>query len=275
MKLDSHQHFWKYNPAKDAWITEAMHVLKRDYMPTDLEPVLVQNDINGCIAVQAAQSEEETYFLLSLAEQHDFIKGVVGWVDLLSPELEEKLVHFSTFPKLKGFRHIVQAEAPGFMLNRKFIEGVNLLSNYNFTYDLLVYHYQLDEVLRFLPKVDSVKIVVDHIAKPSIGTKEITTWSSAMHTIASFKNTYCKISGMVTETNWQTWGKEDFFPYLDKVFEAFGTDRLLYGSDWPVCLLSASYEQQLAIVQEYITGFSSPVKDDIMGLNAKRFYSIK
>jgi L-fuconolactonase len=274
MIIDSHQHFWKYHPIKDAWITDEMKVLQHDFLPEDLYPLLKKNKIDGCVAVQADQSEDETLFLLELAAQNDFIKGVVGWVDLRRPDLEERLAHFSGFKKLKGFRHIVQSEPKGFLTDRSFIEGVNKLASYNFTYDLLIKHHQLEEALDFLAQVQDVKIVVDHLAKPSIKTGEKTHWELNMAAVASFQNVSCKISGMVTEADWMGWTRHTFTPYLDELFEMFGAKRLMYGSDWPVCLLAASYEQQLDIVQSYLEASSEIEKQMIMGENAAGFYNL-
>jgi L-fuconolactonase len=272
--IDSHQHFWKFDPVRDSWITEDMSAIRRDFGPEDLKPLLVKNHIAGCVAVQADQSEAETEFLLRHAENNDFVMGVVGWVDLRSPNLKERLEYFKEFRKLRGFRHVVQGEPQGFLLDQKFIDGVNQLRRFDFTYDLLIYHYQLEDALQFVSQVPDVKIVVDHIAKPSIRTKEKTHWELNMAALASHKNIYCKVSGMVTEADWKNWKTTDFFPYLDEVFEAFGTDRIMYGSDWPVCLVAASYDQQLDIIDSYLSKFSPHEKLLVMGENARRFYNL-
>jgi L-fuconolactonase len=273
--IDAHQHFWKFDPVRDAWITPDMSVIRRDFFPADLEPLLKQNHVEGCVAVQADQSEEETLFLLSLAEQSPMIKAVVGWVDLRRADLRERLQYFSSFKKLKGFRHIVQGEPAGFLKNASFIKGVNLLGEMGYTYDLLIYAHQFEEALGFLHDTRQTKIVIDHIAKPSIRTKEKTRWELDLAAASTFKNVYCKISGMVTEANWKDWSKEDFFPYLDEVFETFGEDRLMYGSDWPVCLLAANYQQQLEILDDYLSRNSSIEKKKIMRENAIQFYNIE
>ncbi|MBT1695828.1 amidohydrolase family protein [Fulvivirgaceae bacterium PWU4] len=274
MTIDSHQHFWKYNPVNHGWINDEMQNIRRDFLPDQLGPLLREHHIDGCVTVQVDQTEDETMFMLSLAERYDFIRGVVGWIDLRSPDLEERLQHFRQFPRLKGFRHIVQGEPKGFLADRKFIEGVNKLARYNFTYDLLIYHHQLEEALAFVRQVPDVKIVVDHIAKPSIRTGEKTHWELNMAALATFKNVYCKVSGMVTEARWKDWKQEDFNPYLDEVFETFGTSRVMYGSDWPVCLVAASYGEQLAIVQQYIAALSESEKKLVLGENAKTFYNL-
>jgi L-fuconolactonase len=274
MLLDSHQHFWQYDPVRDAWITDDMGVLRRDFLPEDLKPILDQNHVSGCVAVQADQSEAETHFLLTLADQHAFIRGVVGWVDLRDDGLEDRLAYFSSFKKLKGFRHIVQGEPTGFLRDPRFIRGVRMLARYNYTYDLLLYHHQLDEALHFVQQVPEVKIVVDHLAKPSIRTGEKTQWELNMAALSTFDHVSCKVSGMVTEADWQQWKPADFYPYLDELFESFGPSRLLYGSDWPVCLLAANYEQQLFIIQSYLANASAREKEQVLGENAVNFYNL-
>jgi L-fuconolactonase len=272
--IDSHQHFWKYDPSKHSWITDEMKVLQRDFLPHDLKPLLEKNHIDGCVVVQVDQTEDETLSLLALANQYPFIKGVVGWIDLANPNLESRLEYFSTLKKLKGFRHIVQGEKPGFLAQTAFIKGVQKLHQYHFTYDLLIYHHQLEEALPFIKQVPETNIVIDHMAKPSIITKEKRDWEINMTTLSAFSNIYCKISGMVTEAKWAGWKYEDFVPYLDAVCKAFGTKRLMYGSDWPVCLLAASYDQQFSIVQTYLKTFSESEKKQILGGNAERFYNL-
>jgi L-fuconolactonase len=276
MRIDAHQHFWKYKADRDLWITDEMSVIRRDFLPEDLQPILKQYNIDGCVAVQADQSEEETKFLLDLSAQHEFIKGVVGWIDLRSSGiiLESKLQGYKAFPKLKGFRHVVQGEPKGFLADKNFIEGVRKLAQYGFTYDLLVYHHQLEEALKFVYAVPGVKIVIDHIAKPSIRTKEKTRWELNMAAIATASNVHCKLSGMVTEAAWMQWTKEDFEPFLDEMLEIFGPKRLMYGSDWPVCLLSGSYAEQLDIVESYIQRLSHTEREQIMGTNALNFYNL-
>ncbi len=273
-RIDSHQHFWKYDAVRDSWITDDMKVIQRDFFPSDLSPVLSENKIDGCVSVQADQSEQETHFLLSHADQSSFIKGVVGWVDLCSQDLEQKLVSYSRFQKLKGFRHVVQGEPDGFLLQKDFVKGIKRLIDFNFTYDILVYSRQLEEVLEFLNKFPNQKFVIDHIAKPTIKTREINAWKKNMALISNFENVYCKLSGMVTEADWKNWKAEDLTPYLDHVLESFGPKRLMYGSDWPVCLVAASYPRQLAVVENFISHLSAHEKENIMGGNAIRFYNL-
>jgi L-fuconolactonase len=272
--IDCHQHFWKFDLTKHSWITEEMQVIRRDFMPGDLQPLLKKHHIDGCVAVQVDQTEDETLSLLSLANQYAFIKGVVGWIDLANPDLDSRLEYFSTLKKLKGFRHIVQGEKEGFLLNPAFIKGVNRLHAFKFTYDLLIYHHQLPEAIRFMKQVPDTKVVVDHIAKPSIKTKDISAWKENIKRLSGFPNVCCKVSGMVTEANWGSWNYEDLVPYLDVIFAAFNPSRLLYGSDWPVCLVAASYDEQFSVLQRYITKFSEAEKKAILGGNAERFYNL-
>ncbi|HET9485919.1 MAG TPA: amidohydrolase family protein [Chryseosolibacter sp.] len=272
--IDSHQHFWKYDPSRHSWITDDMKAIRRDFQPGDLRPLLKKNHIESCVSVQVDQTEDETLSLLALANQHDFIKGVVGWIDLRNANLESRLEYFSALKKLKGFRHIVQGEKSGFLSQPAFIEGVRKLSKYHFTYDLLVYHHQLGEALSFLKQVPETKIVIDHLAKPAIASMELEQWRRDMRAMAAFPNVYCKVSGMVTEAKWPGWKYDHFVPYLDLVTEAFGASRLMYGSDWPVCLVAASYDEQFSIVRKYFTDFPAQEKKQILGENAKRFYNL-
>ena len=251
-----------------------MKAIRRDFLPEDLQPLLKQHGIDGSVVVQVDQSEEETLSLLSTANQHEFIKGVVGWIDLRNRDVESRLAYFSSLKKLKGFRHIVQAESPGFLLQPSFINGVKTLGRYGFTYDLLVYHHQLGDALEFVSQAPEVKIVVDHLAKPSIATHDRKQWEIHMRAMAEFPNVHCKISGMVTEALWPGWKYKDFLPYLDGVINTFGTGRLMYGSDWPVCLVAATYGEQLSIVQKYLKAFSAAEKKQILGGNAERFYNL-
>jgi L-fuconolactonase len=275
MTIDSHQHFWKYNAPTHDWITDEMSVIQRDFLPSDLEPILKQNNIDGCVAVQADQSEAETDFLLELSKENSFVKGIVGWVDLLADDVYERLEHYAQFEKIKGFRHIVQGESDSeFMLRPKFKNGITELSANDFTYDILIYHFQLEQAINLVKLFPDQKFVIDHIAKPDIKSGEYTEWQINIKKLALHQNVYCKVSGMVTEGEWQGWKNSDFKIYLDTVVKAFGTDRLMYGSDWPVCLVAGQYEEQLNIVQAYFSSFSSLEKKKIMGGNAVKFYQL-
>jgi L-fuconolactonase len=273
-RIDSHQHFWKYNPARDSWITDDMQVIQKDFYPDDFATILAENNINGCVAVQADQSEEETNFLLDLANQHAFIKGVVGWIDLRSESVEERLLDFSQHANLKGVRHIVQAEPSGFMKQKEFLRGIKSLQKFNLTYDILIKEHQLEEACWFVNQFPDQKFVIDHIAKPNIGKNDKIQWIKYIGSIATFPNVFCKLSGMVTEADWKNWKYADFTPYLDTVFSSFGINRVMYGSDWPVCLVAGSYKQQLGIIEQHIASFSDSEKQLVMGENATRFYNL-
>lgn len=275
MKIDSHQHFWEYDPVRDEWIDDSMEVLKQDFMPGDLEPHLIDAGFDGCITVQADQSERETIFLLNLADEHDFIKGIVGWVDLKSSKLEERLVHFDPYKKLKGFRHILQGEPAGTMLDDRFLNGIRALQETRFRYDILIYENQLRECIKFVEHFPEMHFVVDHIAKPVIKESSFEEWAASMKKLADFPHVHVKLSGMVTEADWNHWQKKDFTPYLETCLEHFGADRLIVGSDWPVCLLAAEYEEVIGIIEDFLDGLSQTEYDDIMGKTAVEFYQIK
>lgn len=274
MRIDSHHHFWNYDPVKYAWIDENMKAIRNDYVPEVLEPVLKSANIEGCVSVQADQTEAETDFLLSFAEKNDFIKGVVGWVDLRAGNIEERLEYYSQHKFLKGVRHVVQEEPDDFMLGAEFQNGISHLHEYGLVYDILVFPTQLKASIALAEKFPDQPFVVDHIAKPYIKDKRIDRWAKEMKILAQNPNVQCKVSGMVTEADWTNWKEEDFTPYLDVVFEAFGADRVMYGSDWPVCLVASEYNRMMGIVENYISKYSEEDKAKIMGGNAMKFYSL-
>ncbi|WP_426293620.1 amidohydrolase family protein [Dyadobacter endophyticus] len=274
MVIDSHQHFWIFDEERDSWITPEMEVIRRNFLPEDLWPVLKANKVDGCVAVQASQTDSETEFLLHLAEANDFVRGVVGWVDLRTVNLYDQLERYSQFEKLKGFRHVAQGQPEGFLLQPEFIRGVGQLVAFDFTYDILIYQNQLKEAYNFAVRLPNVHFVLDHIAKPLIKAQELQPWAEDIRRLAELPNVHCKVSGMVTEANWQHWGKADFRPYLDVVFEAFGTERIMYGSDWPVCLVAGEYEGAKGILTDYLSMFSDDEVRDVMGNNARRFYNL-
>lgn len=276
MKIDAHQHFWKFDPIRDSWMGPEMKVIQKDFLPADLLPVLEAAGITGSVVVQADQSEEETEFHLENARQFDFIKGVVGWVDLQAPYVEEKLAYYRAFPKLKGFRHVLQGEKDrALMLKPAFKRGIGLLEKFGFTYDILIYPDQLGYTREFVASFPDQPFVIDHIAKPYIKDKKITAeWKAAIRAVAAHENVSCKISGMVTEADWKNWKPEDFRPYLDVVAEAFGPSRILYGSDWPVCLVAASYQQVIGLVKDYFSSYSVAEQEAFFGGNAIKFYNL-
>ncbi|WP_341227210.1 amidohydrolase family protein [uncultured Arcticibacterium sp.] len=274
MRIDAHQHFWNYNDKDYAWIDDSMSKIRQSFLPADLEPILKQNGFDGSVLIQVNQNEEENIEFLQYADENDFIKAVVSWVDLKSPDLKNRLHYYSTSPKLKGFRHIVQGEPDDFLLDETFTKGVAKLAPLDFTYDILIFERQLNAALKFIRKLPDNKLIIDHIAKPDIKNQSINKWSNYMNAISEHENVYVKVSGMVTEADPQNWKKEDFSIYLDNVLSSFGTKRIVYGSDWPVCLVAGEYEEQLDIVQSYFSKLSQNEQDDIFGLNAQRFYNI-
>lgn len=273
--IDAHQHFWKYDPVKHDWIGDDMAVIRRDFLPEQLAPVLNEHGIDGCVAVQADQTIEETDFLLEMSLQYDFIKGVVGWIDLQSPGAEEILNTYGQFSKLKGFRHILQGEQQrDLCLQPSFLAGISLLGQFDLTYDILVLKDQLQYIPEFVSQFPNQRFVLDHLAKPAIKSGEIDHWKRDIELVAQHENVYCKVSGMVTEADLQNWTREDFTPYLDVVTAAFGMDRLMYGSDWPVCLAAGNYTKMLHIVKSYFQSFSAQEQQRFFGGNAIKFYKL-
>jgi len=276
MNIDSHQHFWRYDAVRDAWITDSMAVLKRDFLPEQLAPELSANGMDASIAVQADQSENETTFLLGLAEENPGIAGVVGWVDLRSTDVGQRLEHFSHFPKLRGFRHIAQSEPDDrFLVQEQFVAGVAQLRTFGFTYDILIYPKQLPAAIELAARLPEQRFVVDHLAKPEIKSAKTAPWAAQIKNIAQNKNVFCKLSGLVTEADWKRWKADDFKPYLDVIFEAFSPERLMFGSDLPVYLLAATYRQVKQLIAGYVKGFPRSDQQNIFGGNAVRFYGIK
>src|SRR6185312_3655650 len=275
-KIDAHQHFWQFDPVRDSWITWEMQAIRRDFLPDHLHPLLEEGGIDGTVLVQADQSETENEFLLGLADAYDFIKGVVGWVDLRHPEVEGRLSHYKTFPKMKGFRHVLQGENDrALMLNPNFKRGIGALASYGYTYDILIYPDQLGYSRELVAAFPDQPFVIDHIAKPHIKDRYITEeWRSAIHAVAAYPNVFCKISGMVTEADWHHWKPEHLRVYIDTVVEAFGTARILYGSDWPVCLVAATYGQVLQVGKDYFADFSADEQAAFFGGNAINFYKL-
>ncbi len=274
MRIDSHQHFWTYDPENFAWLTDDMANIRRSFQPEDLKPILDYHEFDGCVFVQVNQSENETIHFNEIAIQNDFIKGVVGWTNFFSSKIDENLEKYSLMPKVKGFRHIVQGEPVGYMKNPHFIEGIKKLGKYGFTYDILVFPKQLKDAIFIAQACPDTNFVLDHIAKPLIKQGKVTQWSNYIKKLAENPNVHCKVSGMVTEADYKNWKKEDFYIYLDIILNSFGVERLMYGSDWPVCLVAASYEEQLNIVESYFSELSINEKEKIFGLNAMRFYKL-
>ncbi|MEC0124899.1 amidohydrolase family protein [Paenibacillus pabuli] len=275
MKLDAHQHFWNYNVHEYGWIGEPMNVIRRSFLPEDLEPLLTNSGVSGCMAVQARQTVEETEWLLHLAEQHEFIKGVVGWVDLCSADVSHQLEKYASSPWLKGVRHVVQDEPDEkFVLRDDFQRGIALLQQYNLAYDLLVSKEQLPHAIELVKKFPEQRFVLDHLGKPDIKASKVSPWKEAIYALSEQPNVYCKWSGMITEADWENWKQEDFTPYLDTALEAFGPDRVMFGSDWPVCTVAGTYAQTLEIITKHMKSFSEAEQQMIFGGTCAAFYQV-
>ncbi|QIL77629.1 amidohydrolase family protein [Hymenobacter sp. HDW8] len=274
-RIDAHQHFWHFEPMRDAWITDEMRLLRRDFLPPELHPILQEHGFEGCVAVQADQSEGETAFLLELAAKHDFIKGVIGWVDLRAENIEERLAYYNQFAKLKGFRHILQGETDrALMLRPEFRRGISALGQYGFTYDLLILPDQLVYATELAAAFPNQAFVLDHLAKPLIKAGELKPWRRDIQALAERENVLCKASGLLTEADWQRWQPADFRPYLDVVFDAFGPKRVLFGSDWPVCEVAGGYSRTIALMEDYLASFSPSEQAQFWGDNADSFYNL-
>lgn len=274
MRLDAHQHFWRFDARRDRWITDEMRAIRRDFLPGDLEGALAANGIDGCVAVQADQSDEETRFLLDLADRHPFIKAVVGWVDLRSPGLGATLDALARRPRLRGIRHVAQAEPDDFLEQDDVIRGIREAGRAGLTYDILIVERQLPAALALTARLPDQPFVLDHLAKPRIRDGAIEPWATRMRELARRPNVFCKLSGLVTEADWAVWRPEHLRPYLDVAFEAFGADRVLFGSDWPVCLVAAPYDRVLGVITEYAGALSLNERDALFGGNAMRAYGL-
>jgi L-fuconolactonase len=276
MRIDAHQHFWKYNQVEYSWISDSMKVLRRDFLPDDFLKHLNQVNFDGSIAVQARQSIEETRWLLELAGNYDFIKGVVGWIDLCSGEAESQISEFASDPKLVAVRHVLQDEPDdNFMLQDSFLRGIRLLKKFDLVYELLIFPRHLPYAMQLVKKFPDQKFVLDHLAKPLIKDKILSPWKEGIRQLALQPNVSCKLSGMVTEASWKGWSQNDFVPYLDVVFDSFGSSRLMIGSDWPVCTLASDYKETMQIIIDYIACKNEADWELIMGRNAERIYSLK
>lgn len=275
MKIDSHQHFWRYNEREFGWINQEMQQIRRDFLPEDLLKELDGVGFDGSIAVQARQNLDETAWLLELASKYSFIKGVVGWVDLCSSDARNQLEQFSSDSKLKGVRHVIHDEPDiDFMLRPAFLNGIRLLVSLNLTYDILIFPKHLCNAMEFVKQFPDQVFVLDHIAKPDIRNGIVYPWKAGIGDLAKFPNVYCKLSGMVTEASWTSWKPADFKPYLETVFESFGTDRVMIGSDWPVCQVAGNYKEVMGIVEEFINELSDSEKQKVMGQNARKAYHL-
>ncbi|MDR6716669.1 amidohydrolase family protein [Paenibacillus sp. 2003] len=275
MKLDAHQHFWEYNVAEYGWIGEEMKTIRKSFLPEDLEPLLVQSGLEGCIAVQARQSLTETEWLLQLSDRHECIKGVVGWVDLCSDEVRNQLELFASNSYLKGVRHVIQDEPDlDYVLREDFQRGISLLKEYDLAYDLLVSKEQLPYAVELVKAFPEQRFVLDHLAKPDIKSGILSPWKETLESLATQPNAYCKLSGMVTEADWANWTPSDFTAYLNIAIEAFGAERLMFGSDWPVSNVSATYSEVYGLIMSHINALPISDQQMILGGTCAAFYQI-
>ncbi len=273
LRIDSHQHFWRHDSAQYPWI-KAEWPIRRDYLPENLKPLLDFAGFDGCVAVQARQTIEETRWLLQLARENSFIKGVVGWVDLCSPQVERELAELKN-AKLCAVRHVAQDEPDDrFLIREDFLRGISALESSDLAYDILIFPKQLPAAIELANRFPKQRFVLDHIAKPLIRDRALEPWKSQITELARAKNVWCKISGMVTEARWYHWCARDFRPYLDIVCDAFGVERLMIGSDWPVCLLSGEYADVIGLAKEYFQNIPAAAWTKIMGGNAVEFYKL-
>jgi L-fuconolactonase len=275
MLLDSHQHFWVYDDAQYPWIPTGTP-LHRDWLPEDLAKLQQPLGLEGSIAVQARQTVEESRWLLTLADHDPRIKGVVGWVDLKSPAVAADLAELAKHPRFRGVRHVVQSEPDDdFMIRPDFLRGIGELRAFKLTYDILIFPKQLPAAIKLVTKYPEQPFVLDHIAKPLIKDGVMEPWRSQLRELATATNVMCKVSGIITEADQKAWKPEDLRPYLDVVFEAFGSERLMWGSDWPVCLLAGSYERVFGLMDEYASSLTASQRAGLFGGNCARFYGVK
>jgi L-fuconolactonase len=275
MSIDAHQHFWLYNDREYDWIDDTMGAIRRNFLPADLRPLLENCGFRGSVVVQTRQTRKETEWLLKLAKEHPFIRGVVGWLDLRSPRLRAELQSFAGGSKLVGIRHIVQSEPDGFLLDPDFLHGISVLEDFDLAYDILIYSKHLPAAAEFVRRFPRQRFVLDHLAKPPIKSGAIDFWARGIREIATFPNVYGKVSGLVTEADWQCWQPQDICAYLDVAFACFGADRLMIGSDWPVCLVAASYERTIDVVKDYLNRFTAEERRAVLGGNAARFWRLQ
>jgi L-fuconolactonase len=273
--IDSHEHFWQVGRFDYPWMTNDLGVLYRDYLPADLAPVLRSKGVEKTVLVQASNSIAESRWLLDLADEHSFIAGVVGWVDLTSSDIDAQLDELTAHPKFKGVRHLVESEPQDdWLVQPAVLSGLRRLATYGLSYDLLVHSRHLKYVPQVAESCPELALVIDHLAKPPIAKNEIKKWSEALKPLASYPNIYCKMSGLVTEANWNSWQTNDLRPYVEFALESFSVDRLMFGSDYPVCLLAASYDRVVESFQEILKSLSAADREKIFATNAANFYRL-
>jgi L-fuconolactonase len=275
VRVDSHQHFWRYDAGRHAWITPEMSAIRRDFLPGDLAPLLASAGFDGCVAIQADSTEAETDFLLRVAAEHSFIRGVVGWVDLLAPDLKSRLARFRDRPQLRGFRHIAQAEADDFLARDDVARAIATLGDLGYTYDILIYPRQLAAAENLVERCPGTRFVLDHGAKPAIARREMLQWQRGIERLARHPNVACKVSGLATEATWNSWTFTDLEPYFDAIATAFGPTRAMVGSDWPVCLVASEYSRWIDTVNQFAERFSPAERDALFGGTAVDVYGLE
>lgn len=274
MIIDSHVHFWKFDPIRDAWITDEMAVIRKDFLPEDFSLYVNKNQVEGCMAVQADQSDEETAFLVNLAKENTFIKGIVGWIDLSSEKLEESLQNYQSEKLIKGFRHIAEGEEIGFLLQKNVMNGIALLHQYGYTFDILLRQDQLSDAVKLSEKLPNQPFILDHCGKPDLITHNVKEWKFNISKLARNPNIYCKISGLLTQGNWNMMDEKVIFETLDFIFSQFGSKRLVFGSDWPVMLLGGNYTLWIELISKYLAQFSKEEQHLFFSGNVKNFYNL-
>jgi L-fuconolactonase len=276
LRIDAHQHFWRFQRHEYGWIDDSMAGLQRDFLPADLQRDMTRAGFTASVAVQARQTLDETHSLLALADAYPFIAGVVGWVDLQAPDARAQIEQFRRHPKFVGVRHIVQGEADDrFLLRPEFGRGLSLLAEFDLAYDLLIYSRHLAVATELAARFPAQRFVLDHLAKPDVRRGEMRSWEAELRRLAACSNVWCKLSGLVTEADWGAWTPAQLRPYLDVAFECFGPARLMIGSDWPVCTLAADYARAMAVVVEYVGDRPASERDGVLGGNARRFWNLQ
>jgi len=278
MRIDAHQHFWRYHADEYGWIDDSMAALRRDFLPAESLREMAATGCDGCIAVQARQTLEETRWLLALADAHPRIAGVVGWVDLQAgaDRVRQQLAPFASHAKLVGIRHIVQSEPDDrFLLRPRVLEGLAVLPEFGLAFDLLIYERHLAVATDCVARFPGHRFVLDHLAKPNIRDGGRDVWERGIRALAAHANVFAKLSGLVTEAAWNRWTAEQIRPYLEVAFDAFGPDRLMIGSDWPDCLVSGRYARTMAVVVDYIAARPAGEQRAVLGGNAQRFWRLE
>jgi L-fuconolactonase len=275
-RVDAHQHFWRYDAAEYGWIDDSMAALRRDFLPHELEREIARIGIDACVAIQARQTLDETRWLLSLADAHPFIWGVVGWVDLQSPDVDRELERLGRHPKLVGIRHIAQSEPDDrFLLHPAFLQGLSQLEQFGLAYDILIYSRHLPVAAELAARLPRQRFVLDHLAKPDVRGRDRLAWERDLRALAGQPNVWAKLSGLATEADWTAWTPADLNPYLDIAFDCFGADRLMIGSDWPVCTVAGDYQRTMTVVMDYVAARPARERDAVLGGNAVRFWNLQ